>query len=158
MSEWEPGDAENLVALHATPDSALYVSTGEPWTLDYAEGRITGWREELAKNGLSKFRLSARDDGRFIGRAGFSYMEERDVFELGYSIMPAEWGKGYATEIARGLADWFFASRSEPRFVAFAYAENEASIHVMQKIGMTEIEPKEIPRGWARFFELRRKD
>jgi anhydro-N-acetylmuramic acid kinase len=156
LSEWEAGDAENLVALHATSESALFVSTGEPWTLDYAEGRISGWREELVRNGLSKFRLSARDDGRFIGRAGFSYLEERGVFELGYSIMPEEWGKGYATEIAGGLADWFFANRPEPRFVAFAYAENEASIKVMQKIGMMEIEPKEIPRGWARFFEMRK--
>ncbi|MDB5550696.1 MAG: hypothetical protein JWL86_680 [Rhizobium sp.] len=156
LSEWEPGDAENLVALHATPDSARYVSTGEPWTLDYADGRIAGWRTDLARDGMSKLRLSARDDGRFIGRAGFSYMQERGVFELGYSIMPTEWGKGYATEIAKGLADWFFANRPEPRFVAFAYAENEASIQVMQKIGMTEIEPREIPRGWARFFEMRR--
>ncbi|WP_374990023.1 GNAT family N-acetyltransferase [Rhizobium sp. TH2] len=144
------------MALHATHESSRYVSTGEPWTLDYAQGRIEGWEADFNKHGMTKLKLTAREDGRFIGRAGFSYMEERDVFELGYSIMPAEWGKGYATEIARGLADWFFASRSEPRFVAFAYAENEASIHVMQKIGMTEIEPKEIPRGWARFFELRR--
>jgi anhydro-N-acetylmuramic acid kinase len=155
LSDWEPGDAENLVALHATPEAARYVSTGEPWTLDYAEERIAGWRAELAEHGLSKFRLSARDDGRFVGRAGFSYIEERGVFELGYSIMPAEWGKGYATEIARSLAGWFFANRPEPRFVAFAYAENEASINVMQKIGMTEIEPREIPRGWARFFEMK---
>jgi len=158
LSEWVPGDAENLVALHSTPEASRYVSTGEPWTLDYAQARIAGWEAEFAKDGMSKLRLSARDDGRFIGRAGFSFMEERGLFELGYSILPGEWGKGYATEIAAGLAKWFFENRPDRRFVAFAYAENAASIHVMLKIGMTEIEPRDIPRGRARFFEMRAGD
>lgn len=156
LSLWEPGDARHLAALHATPEAARFVSTGERWSEDYAQGRIDGWMQDLARFGTTKFKMTARDDGRFIGRAGFGYVPERDVFELGYSIMPEEWNKGFATEIARGLADWFFANRPDPRFVAFAYVENDASIRVMQKLGMSEIEPAEIPRGWARFFELRR--
>ena len=158
LSEWEPGDAENLVALHATPESSRYVSTGEPWTLDYAEGRIKGWEADYRKHDMTKLKLTAREDGRFIGRAGFSFMEESGLFELGYSILQEEWGKGYASEIAAGLAKWFFENRSDRRFVAFAYAENAASIHVMRKIGMTEIEPRDIPRGRARFFEMRAED
>ena len=156
LSAWESGDARRLAALHAIPEASRYVSTGECWTEDYAQSRIDGWMQDLKRFGTTKFKMTARDDGRFVGRAGFGYVPERDVFELGYSIMPEEWNKGFATEIARGLADWFFAHRSDPRFVAFAYVENLASIRVMQKLGMSEIEPAEIPRGWARFFELRR--
>lgn len=157
LSEWEPGDAENLVALHATPESSRYVSTGEPWTVDYARGRIEGWEADFRQHGMTKLKLVAREDGRFIGRAGFSFMKESGLFELGYSIMPGEWGKGYATEIAAGLAEWFFENRSDRRFVAFAYTDNEASIRVMKKIGMTEIESRDVPRGRARFFEMRRR-
>lgn len=156
LHEWAPDDAAHLVGLHSTPESSLYVSTGAAWSLDYAAGRIRGWMDDLARDGVTKFKIVARDDGRFIGRAGFSLMEERGVFELGYAILPEAWGQGYATEIAQGLAQWFFDNRPEPRFVAFAYTENEASIRVMQKIGMTEIEPRDIPRGRARFFEMRR--
>jgi 1,6-anhydro-N-acetylmuramate kinase/RimJ/RimL family protein N-acetyltransferase len=158
LSAWEPGDAHNVAALHASPESSRYVSTGECWTDAYAQSRIDGWMDDLARFGVTKFKMTARDDGRFIGRAGFGHVPERDIFELGYSILPDEWNKGFATEIARGLADWFFANRPDPRFVAFAYVENLASIRVMQKLGMTEIEPAEIPRGWARFFELRRNE
>lgn len=153
---WEAGDARHVAALHSTPESARYISTGEPWSEDYAAQRIDGWMDDLARHGVTKFKIVARDDGRFIGRAGFTYMEERGVFELGYAIRQEEWGNGLATEIAAGLAQWFFENRPEPRFVAFAYAENEASIKVMEKIGMTEIEPRDIPRGRARFFEKRR--
>lgn len=156
LVEWEPGDENDLVRLHSTPESSRYLSTGEPWTADYAGERIRGWMSDLKRHGISKLRIVARDDGRFIGRAGFSYMAEHDVFELGYAVLPEEWGKGFATEMAAGLAGWFFRHRPEPRFVAFAYAENAASIRVMQKLGMTEIAPRDIPRGRARFFEMRR--
>jgi 1,6-anhydro-N-acetylmuramate kinase/RimJ/RimL family protein N-acetyltransferase len=157
LSLWEPGDARHVAALHATPEASRFVSTGERWSVDYAQGRIDGWMQDFARFGVTKFKMTTRDDGRFVGRAGFGYVPERDVFELGYSIMPDAWNRGFATEIARGLADWFFANRPDPRFVAFAYVENDASIRVMQKLGMSEIEPAEIPRGWARFFELRRR-
>jgi anhydro-N-acetylmuramic acid kinase len=156
LREWEAGDAGHVAALHSTPQSSRYVSTGEPWTDDYADERMQGWMADFVRHGVTKLKIVARDDGRFIGRAGFSLMEQRGVFELGYAIREEEWGKGFATEIARGLARWFFENRPEPRFVAFAYAENDASIKVMQKIGMTEIEPQDIPRGRARFFEMRR--
>jgi anhydro-N-acetylmuramic acid kinase len=156
LCEWGAGDALHLSALHSTPEASRYVSTGAPWSENYAAERIRGWSADLVRHGVTKFKIVSRDDGRFIGRAGFSLMEERGVFELGYAIMKEEWGKGFATEIAEGLARWFFEKRSEPRFVAFAYVENEASIRVMRKIGMTEIEPQNIPRGRARFFEMKR--
>jgi 1,6-anhydro-N-acetylmuramate kinase/RimJ/RimL family protein N-acetyltransferase len=156
LQEWEAGDARHVAALHSTPESSRYVSTGEPWSEDYAAERIEGWMTDLARHGVTKFKIVARDDGRFIGRAGFTLMEEHGVFELGYAIREDEWGRGFATEIAEGLACWFLENRPEPRFVAFAYAENEASIRVMQKMGMTEIAPRDVPRGRARFFEMRR--
>jgi RimJ/RimL family protein N-acetyltransferase len=156
LYEWEPGDARHVAALHSSLESSRYVSTGEPWSEDYAAERIQGWMADLARHGVTKFKIVAREDGRFIGRAGFTLMEEHNVFELGYAIMQQEWGKGLATEIAEGLAHWFLENRPEPRFVAFAYAENEASIKVLQKMGMTEIEPRDIPRGRARFFEMTR--
>lgn len=156
LCEWKAGDAPHVAALHSTPESSRHVSTGEPWSKDYAAERIEGWMADLRRHGVTKFKIVARDDGRFIGRAGFTLMEEHGVFELGYAVVQREWGKGLATEVAEALARWFFANRPDSRFVAFAYAENEASIKVMLKIGMTEIEPRNIPRGRARFFEMRR--
>lgn len=153
---WAQDDAPHLAALHSTPETSRYLSTGAPWTADYAAGRIGGWMVDLDRHGITKFKLVSRDDGRFIGRAGFSWMAEHYVYELGYAIRREDWGLGYATEIADGLARWFLEHRTEPRFVAFAYQDNAASIRVMQKIGMTEIEPQGTPRGWARFFEMRR--
>lgn len=109
---------------------------------------------DFQRLGMSKLKLVARDDGRFMGRAGFSAFGDDGVLELGYSIAREEWDKGYATEIAVGLSKWFFDNRPERKFLAFAYAGNAASIAVLQKIGMTEIEPRLHHGEICRFFEM----
>lgn len=151
---WQKDDAVLIRDLHVTLETARFVSDGLPWTLPYAELRMEGWMEDFRRLGMSKLKLISKDDGRFLGRAGFSYFGESGHFELGYSIVREEWGKGFATEIATALGKWFFANRPEPRFLAFAYAENTASIHVLEKIGMTDLGLRPVHGKSARFFEM----
>jgi RimJ/RimL family protein N-acetyltransferase len=154
LTPWQRGDAALIEKLHGTPEASRYIGAGTPWTLGYAEQRMSGWMEGFHRNGIAKLKLVSRDDGRFIGRAGFSFFEESGHFELGYCLAPEEWGKGYATEIASALSEWFFEHRPERKFLAFAHADNSASIHVLRKIGMTEIEPRDVAGRPCRFFEM----
>jgi 1,6-anhydro-N-acetylmuramate kinase len=151
---WQKGDASLIHRLHDRFETARFVGEGLPWTLPYAELRMEGWMEAFQRQGMSKLKLISKEDGRFMGRAGFSFFAESDCFELGYSIQHEEWGKGYATEIAQALAKWFFANRPERRFLAFAYAENSASVHVLEKIGMTDLGLRPLHGKPARFFEM----
>lgn len=58
--------------------------------------------------------------------------------ELGYVISPAWQGRGYATQVLKGaIADLFRNGYQE--VVAGAFEENQASIRVMVKSGMTKI-------------------
>jgi 1,6-anhydro-N-acetylmuramate kinase len=151
---WRKGDALLIRDLHGTVETGRFVGEGLPWTLGYAELRMEGWVEDFERLGMTKLKLVHKDDGRFMGRAGFSFHGETGQFELGYSIVREEWGKGFATEIAAGLAEWFFANRPERSFIAFAFSSNTASIRVLEKIGMREIEPRLVHGMQARFFEM----
>jgi 1,6-anhydro-N-acetylmuramate kinase len=151
---WQKGDASLIHRLHDTIETGRFVGEGLPWTLPYAELRMEGWMADFERIGMSKLKLISKEDGRFIGRAGFSIFGESGHFELGYSIQREDWGKGYATEIARALGKWFFANRPERKFLAFAYAENAASIHVLEKIGMTDLGFRPLHGKPARFFEM----
>jgi RimJ/RimL family protein N-acetyltransferase len=51
---------------------------------------------------------------------------------LGYS----DWGKGYATEIAAALVDAAFFDLRVDRIISTVDVNNQASIHVLEKIGM----------------------
>ncbi|NLR96197.1 GNAT family N-acetyltransferase [Rhizobium sp. P38BS-XIX] len=141
LTMWGKSDAELIRQLHSTIDTTRYLSGAAPWTQEKAEERLKSWFDEQARDGVTKYKMLKRDDGRFIGRAGFSRFHDEDgrgEFELGYSIRKDAWGNGYATEIAGALAQWFFARGVGRRFIAFTHPENAASQRVLRKIGMKD--------------------
>lgn len=142
---WGQDDLPLLHHLHSTIETTRYHGGAAPWSLEKCEERLARWREEYARDGTTKFKLMARSDGRFVGRAGFSfYGGERPDFEMGYALLEQEWGKGYATEIGIALRDWFFRKAFADRFIAFTHPDNVASQNVLAKIGMRPCEPMTI--------------
>jgi anhydro-N-acetylmuramic acid kinase len=153
LTPWRADDAAHLVDLHSTVETSQFVSTGEPWSLDYAAARIAGWMDAFEENGTGKLKLVAKNDGRFIGRAGFSWSDESGAFELGYSIRREEWGKGFATEIGKGLNQWFFERALGDYFIAFAHVDNGASLAVLRKLGLKETDRRDHKGRPFQFFQ-----
>ncbi len=152
---WEPGDAGLIQELHSTIETTRYLSGAAPWSREKAEERLRNWFAEQARDGTTKYKILSREDGRFIGRAGFSlFGGDRQDFELGYSLCRQEWGKGYATEIASGQANWFFGQNLARQFIAFTHPDNAASQHVLTKIGMRNRMPMIIDGLSCPTFEL----
>ncbi len=137
---WENGDADLIHDLHSTIETTRYMSGGAPWPREKCEERLRTYLAEQARDGTTKYKIVSREDGRFIGRAGISLYATGE-YEMGYAFYAREWGKGYATEIAGGLADWFFARNVAPHFIAFAHPDNLTSQHILKKIGMRERGP-----------------
>jgi RimJ/RimL family protein N-acetyltransferase len=77
-----------------------------------------------------------RGDGRFLGDCGpmLEPVEGQLVPELGYHIVRAEWGHGYATEAAVACRDWFFKNTSGDRLVSIVWPPNTASRRVAERV------------------------
>ncbi len=58
--------------------------------------------------------------------------------EIGYELAPEHWGRGYATEAARAVVDYGFAQLGLHRVTGWCIAENVASAHVLEKLGMLQ--------------------
>ncbi len=56
--------------------------------------------------------------------------------DMGYELDPKHWGNGYATEAAQAVLDFGFSHMNLRRISAWCIAENTASAHVLEKIGM----------------------
>lgn len=79
-------------------------------------------------------------DGTVIGSLGFKSPPNIDgMVEIGYDIIPAYQGNGYATEMARALIAWAFEQPSVKRITAECLPDNWASIRVLEKIGMRQV-------------------
>ena len=60
---------------------------------------------------------------------------------LGYSLHPAAWGQGYATELARACLAWADEELDVPDVWAFVHPDNTASRRVLDRTGFAEARP-----------------
>ena len=79
-----------------------------------------------------------RESDKMIGTCGFTSFDlPHDSAEIGYVLNPDYHGKGYGTEAARRVVEFGFSELSLHRIEAKFMKENTASLHVMEKLGMT---------------------
>lgn len=90
-------------------------------------------------------------DRTVIGDIGFiEPPDEKGNVEFGYSIVPEYRGKGYATEAARAMIEWAFEQPGVRRVIASCLNDNYASIRVLEKAWMRQIEPEDDLLRWER--------
>lgn len=153
---WNKEDAGLVQALHSSIDTTRYLPGTAPWTRQKAEERLQNWLDECRRDGVTKYKLLRREDGAFVGRAGFSLLDRNGQYELGYSICREVWGNGYATETAGALARWFFEQDFSDRFIAFTHPDNVASQRVLTKTGMLPCAPILMDDILCPTFEMKR--
>ena len=71
-----------------------------------------------------------------VGTAGLRPLEESGL-EIFYSLAPAAWGHGYATEAARAVVEFALDSLGLPEVLAEVDEGNAASVAVVKRLGMT---------------------
>jgi len=116
-------------------------------SLDEAEARIAGGIAGWMTDGIGPFLLETAN-GQVIGQAGLMIFDTRGWTpsawstagpyaqpELGWSLLPAHWGQGYATEAAVAIREWAYTSRSIGRLVSLITAENVRSQRVAERLG-----------------------
>ncbi len=75
--------------------------------------------------------------GQLIGNCGIRLHEDEAYrADIGYELSPQHWGHGYATEAARAILRFGFTQLNVHRIWAWCIAENTASAHVLEKLGM----------------------
>ena len=109
------------------------------------EGMFDGWRTD----GLGAFVLeTAATDRQVVGLAGLMIFDTRDWTpstwakagshaqpELGWGLLPAHWGHGYATEAAAAIRDWAHERLNIDRLVSLISPDNVRSQRVAERLG-----------------------
>ena len=85
--------------------------------------------------------LGGEDAGRFAGFVGLNPVPEEMPFaptiEVGWRLALWAWGRGYATEGGLASLAYAFGEIGAEEVVSFTAIENERSIAVMERLGMT---------------------
>lgn len=146
-----PHDAEALYDLFADKEVMGGLNREPLSTVADAramiEQGIAGWRTD----GLGPFILQTKETGgQVVGQAGLMIFDRRgwtpSTFalagshaqpELGWALIRAHWGNGYATEAAAAIRDWAYESRSIDRIVSLISPDNVRSQRVAERLGAT---------------------
>ena len=83
-----------------------------------------------------------RKEGRvLVGQGGFSGRPEGGMVEVGYSLLQAHQGRGYATEAVRTLIDHAFSFDGVHTVTAQTLPELTPSIRVLERLGFRFVGP-----------------
>jgi RimJ/RimL family protein N-acetyltransferase len=135
-------DADRIAihAIYSDPDVMRHVGHGAHRTMQETDAALRVYGEVLERRGFSFLAVTEREGGALIGDAGL-YPLGDDV-ELGYTLARSAWGRGYATELGRALLAHAFEVLGAARVVALVEPGNAASRHVLEKLGMREVEQR----------------
>ena len=136
LREFVKSDFDAVHAYSSDPRVTRYLFFGprdQQGTAEYLEGLLASQHERPR----TRFELAVEEiaSGRVIGACDLSLIE-RNVVDLGYMLGAQDWGKGFATEIALALIDAAFFDLRADRVISTVDINNDASIRVLEKIGM----------------------
>ena len=100
---------------------------------------------DWALRGFGMFSVIERASGKFIGRIGPIHPEGWPGPEVGWSIVPAAQGKGYALEAAVAAMEWAVEHLGWTDIIHTIHPDNVTSQGVARKLGSTNRGPGELP-------------
>jgi [ribosomal protein S5]-alanine N-acetyltransferase len=148
----QPCQLDDLAFLHSlwTTDRIRYFlfddrTITEDEARSFVEGSLTSF--EQCHYGLWLVYLL----DRCIGFAGL--LQGEDAPSLIYGIHPDFWGQGYATEAARAVLNYGLDTLTLPKVKADVDEPNAASVRVLQKLPMRQVERVLVNDRPLLFFE-----
>ncbi len=146
----EPASEKHLdvaVALFGDPEVAAWIWPDErdgaegsgPRSPAQAKQMLARFMVHWRTNGFGWWFLRERDSGEYVGEVGLqrTVIDADEVVEVGWTLFPAYWTRGLATEAARAASEHGFGPLGLDEIYSFTMPENIASRRVMEKLGMT---------------------
>ncbi|MEP6343416.1 MAG: GNAT family N-acetyltransferase [Maricaulaceae bacterium] len=115
-----------------------------------AEFRLMYMASQTRRGLAYNYAITKCADDELIGIASLFRASQDDIFELGYSIAKSAWGHGYATTSAQMLIKAANAHLGITRLKAGVFADNPASLRVLQKLGFEQQGPIDMFFSMAR--------
>ncbi|MGH8896804.1 MAG: GNAT family N-acetyltransferase [Egibacteraceae bacterium] len=125
---------EVRAALHLPTD----VGRERAWT------EMALWLGQWELRGTGQWAVEEKGSGAFVGRAGLHYPERCDWpgIEVGWTLHPDHWGKGYATEAGARAIIYAFGKLEAKRLFSMILPENRRSIAVARRLGFRLVEER----------------
>ncbi|WP_257099106.1 GNAT family N-acetyltransferase [Pseudovibrio flavus] len=154
LRAFEKSDFEELLALHSNASVNRHLIPEAPhWSKDRVRDMLDMYLTDEKQLGFSQWRIETREQ-RFVGRAGFSLLEETAEVKLDCVLKEPLWGLGLGGEVCKALVNWFFENTYYSHLVAEVHPQNRAALSILGSVGM-EYRERRFESGQVRdYFQV----
>ena len=135
---WRAGDLPLAMELWGDPAVMALIDARGQLTAAEVEEKLRAEIERERTAGVQYWALFERDGGGFAGCCGLRPWVSTPTetnFELGFHIVQRCWGKGFATEAARGALDYGWRQMRLAKIYAGHHPDNRASRRILEQLG-----------------------
>jgi RimJ/RimL family protein N-acetyltransferase len=133
---WIAADLAHFCAICSEPRVMQFVGDGQPWSREQTQTFIERAIAHSQQHGYCQWALVLKNSAELIGFCGF--MPAEAGAEIGWRLAHEHWGKGLATEAAQAAMKYGFEELGFPRVIATVQSGNQASLRVVEKLGMRQ--------------------
>lgn len=138
LRQWRDGDLDAFAAINADPRVMEFFP--EPLGRRASDEMAQEIRSLIQRRGWGFWAVEVKSGEPFIGYVGL-HVPAADLpfapcVEIGWRLSVVHWGKGYASEAARGALHIASERLQLAEVVSFTAVGNQRSRRVMERIGM----------------------
>ena len=134
FSHWSSRDLALAQRLWGDREVSRFL--GGPFTDDYIRRRLDREIALMRDHKVQYWPIFLLETGDHVGCGGLQpYRPEEQIYELGFHLHRAYWGRGMAEEAARAVIRFAFDSLGLKTLFAGHHPENAASRRVLEKLG-----------------------
>jgi RimJ/RimL family protein N-acetyltransferase len=132
-------DLDAYSEMMRAPEVRASLHLPDDFGREQAWQQMAAWLGQWELRATGQWALEERATGAFVGRAGSHFPERADWpgIELGWTLDPRHWGKGFATEAGAAARDWVFAHHPVAAIYSVILPENRASQAVARRLGFS---------------------
>ena len=135
---WTPDATALATSLWGDADVMRFL--GGPYSHDEVVARLERERANDAALGVQYWPVFVRESGEFAGCCGLKPVEQEPrALEIGFHFLPPFWGRGFASEAARGVIAYAFGELQTTALFAGHHPRNDASATLLAKLGFATI-------------------
>ncbi|MGH1435470.1 MAG: GNAT family N-acetyltransferase [Lewinella sp.] len=139
LRKFQKEDALGFFLMNNDPLVLQYTGDAPFTDITEAEAFLIGY-QHYQKYGYGRWTVLDRTTEEYLGFCGLKYHPGTGNVDLGFRFHKQFWGRGYATEAATACLKYGFEGLNLSCIIGRAQVENEASIRVLEKIGMQFVE------------------
>jgi RimJ/RimL family protein N-acetyltransferase len=137
LRTWRESDRGQFATLNSSPE--IMADLGGPLSRKASDAKFDRYIAAFARYGLCRWALED-GDGDFLGYVGIMPSRANHPlgphFDVGWRLMRAAWGKGYATEAARAALGDAFERIGLTEALVYTSADNARSLAVIARLNL----------------------